>query len=223
MTPTQPCLPLHPSPGTYRGPAGHRDLRRLFRLWVLLASWGGGPLLTASRADEPAVCPIAGVTLAECVEGVSAEAPQDRWRSAQLLGEFGPPATEALVRALQHTDPVVRTWAARGLRRRSTAWPEGSRRLALPALEAALRDTEPSVRIAAAGALLSHGSAATALPKLTQELTSPLAAARIEAMSELAAAGPAALPAADAIAAAQDVAGYGDYVVRLAQRIQRQR
>lgn len=223
MSPSQRCLPTAQSPGMYRVPAGHRDRRRLFRLWVLLASLGCGPLPTASRADEPAVRPIAGVTLAECVEGLSVEPPQDRWRSAQLLGEFGPPATAALVHALQHDDPVVRTWAARGLRRRSAAWPEEKRRLALPALEAALRDTQPSVRIAAAGALLSHGSSATSLPKLTQELTSPLAAARIEAMSELAAAGPAARPVADAIAAAQDVAGYGDYVVRLAQRLQRQR
>lgn len=99
------------------------------------------------------------------------------------------------------------------------AWSEEQSRRAVELAVSRLDDANVSVRIAAAATLASHGRLEPALAGLTAALTSPIPGARIEAISELKSLGTAALPAADAIRAADDAPNSGDYVTRIRDQI----
>ncbi|MFO0819680.1 MAG: HEAT repeat domain-containing protein [Pirellulales bacterium] len=172
-------------------------------------------------AADAAPVRVAGRTAAEYVTQLDSDDMVVRRRAAQALGRFGGTAAADLVRALRHRDPDVRTWAARGLARtvEPAGWSEEARRVGISALREALADRHAAVRIAAASSLITQGLTEPALPVLVAELNSPIAAARVEAMTALLAAGPAAATAREAIEAAQDVPEQGDYVTRLARRI----
>jgi HEAT repeat protein len=172
-------------------------------------------------AMENAPVRVAGRTAAEYVTQLEAHDMVVRRRAAQALGRFGGAVAADLVRALSHSDPDVRTWAARGLAgtMEPAGWSEETRRVGISALRQALTDRHAAVRVAAASSLITQGLTEPALPVLVAELNSPIAAARVEAMSALVAAGPAAAPARAAIESAQDVPDQGDYVNRLARRI----
>ena len=166
-------------------------------------------------AMENAPVRVAGRTAAEYVTQLEAHDMVVRRRAAQALGRFGGAVAADLVRALSHSDPDVRTWAAM----EPAGWSEETRRVGISALRQALTDRHAAVRVAAASSLITQGLTEPALPVLVAELNSPIAAARVEAMSALVAAGPAAAPARAAIESAQDVPDQGDYVNRLARRI----
>jgi uncharacterized sulfatase len=79
--------------------------------------------------------------------------------AAELAGRRDPAAVPHLIELLGDTDPAVRYWAANGL---GASPAEG----AVAALKAALSDSAPTVRVAAAHALCRLGRTADALPAL---------------------------------------------------------
>ena len=119
---------------------------------ALLAVWH---LPRASRALDR-VAPL-----------LASSEPEVRWRAAYAVMRIGtPPSVPLLLPLLSDTDPLVRSLAARGLRRPVTdsATLGGEARAALTA---ALHDPHPSVRIQAAAALSTHGDPGSAGPIAT--------------------------------------------------------
>jgi N-sulfoglucosamine sulfohydrolase len=92
--------------------------------------------------------------------------PMDRiLQAADLADRMNPANVDRLSALLKDTDPAVRYWGAIGLVALKTdARPAGA------ALEAALKDPAPTVRLTAAEALCHLGAAAPALPVLADGL-----------------------------------------------------
>jgi len=115
--------------------------------------------------------------------------------AADLVGR-GADKRDALVANLSATDPAVRFWAVIGLRNLGE-----DARPAVGALEKALADASPPVRIEAAGALAALGKAKEAVAALVKELKSDSQSAVLRACRTLELMGEVARPAAGAVKA----------------------
>ena len=150
--------------------------------------------------------------------GLESQQPQERaeaaWAVAQLATDF-PDAPKILS---VHDDATVRYWGVRGLQRIVLAARVEDRHRAssLVGLKAALSDTSPSVRVAAAEALGLSGDADAALPVLTEAMSHPQDAVRIQAVAALESLGEAARPAEQTLRAA--TSDSSEYVKRISTR-----
>lgn len=195
---------------------------------------GDQPPAKRRSADEiagvngPAQPSVAGRTAREWARRLDDAAPETRRIAAANLAQFGPQAVTELLEAARHDDADVRFWAFRGLRR-----PDSPAKAALtPETEAAVvkaaakavRDSAPSVRLAAASTLASFNRIETALPIFVAELAAPQGGTRILAISELARLHEAKAtnldrPTLTALRRAKDEEAQNEYVVRIAKRI----
>ncbi|MCH2378754.1 MAG: sulfatase-like hydrolase/transferase [Pedosphaera sp.] len=132
-------------------------------------------------------------------------------RVAALASE-GERALPELLRALGHDDASVRYWGAIGVGNIGGAAKSGK-----PAMMTALKDSAPSVRIAAARALAAMGDAAKALPVLQRELESEHQWGRLAAAIVLDEMDEPARPAIPALKKAL-VNQPNKYIVRVANR-----
>jgi uncharacterized sulfatase len=132
-------------------------------------------------------------------------------RVAALASE-GERALPELLRALGHDDASVRYWGAIGVGNIGGAAKSGK-----PAMMTALKDSAPSVRIAAARALAAMGEAARALPVLQRELESEHQWGRLAAAIVLDEMDEPARPAIPALKKAL-VNQPNKYIVRVANR-----
>jgi HEAT repeat protein len=120
-----------------------------------------------------------------------------RQKAGSALAAIGPNAIPFLIKALEHSNPLVRAVAATSLGQLSPA-----DRAAIRPLIRALRDTEPSVRLQVAAALGHFGAAASAaVPGLIESLQSPSAELRSAAVRALGNIGAPAHPSVPALAA----------------------
>jgi len=115
--------------------------------------------------------------------------------AADLVGR-GPEKRDALLASLEADDPAVRFWAVIGLRNLGE-----DAKPAAGALEKALADDSPPVRIEAAGALADLGKAKEAVAALKKELKGDNQSAVLRACRTLELMGETARPAADAVRA----------------------
>jgi len=139
---------------------------------------------------------------------LSSENQLDRIAAVKALGVLD--AVPELNEALTHSDAVIRYWAAVEIGR-------SGKPKEMTALEAALKDDNPSVRVAAAEAFCHLGQPEVGVPVLVEQLSHPLNAVRLGAISSLEAIGPQAAAAKAAIdKATKDSEGY---VVRIASRL----
>ncbi|MEA3366534.1 MAG: sulfatase-like hydrolase/transferase [Planctomycetota bacterium] len=115
--------------------------------------------------------------------------------AADLVGR-GPGKRDDLVANLDAADPAVRFWAVIGLRCLGA-----DAKPAVGALEKALADPSPPVRIEAAGALAGLGKADQAVAQLKKELAGANQSAVLRACRTLELMGQAARPAAGAVKA----------------------
>ena len=131
---------------------------------------------------------------------------------AEVASQQDAKHVEQLARWLSDDEPTVRWWAATGL-----AVLKQKARPAESALEVALRDTSPVVRIAAAEVLCNLGQVEAMLPVLTEGLAHATPYVRLRAMNALDRLGKKTRPALPAIrAAAMKKAPYpGDYFNRM--------
>jgi uncharacterized sulfatase len=132
--------------------------------------------------------------------------------AADLANAMDSANLPALVELSKHADPAMRWWGVTGL----VALGE-SAAPALAAIERALADESPVVRIAAAEAIAQLGDEAKALPVLTAALQHDHPVVRLEAINVLDRMGEAARPAADAIRAAK--LGGKDHVSQYVDRM----
>lgn len=133
---------------------------------------------------------------------------------AEMAGQREAKHAEQLAQRLGDGEPAVRWWAATGL-----AALAADAREARPALQAALEDPSPIVRIAAAEALCKVGRADDVLPVLIAGLKHPTPYARLRAINALERLGEQARPALAAIrsAAMQRPPYPGEYFNRMTQ------
>jgi len=164
--------------------------------------------------------------------------PLDRLREVVASRARGPAERDKLIGWLKDPDAAVRYWAAVRLGQAEDDSPKeaprndspkseagapnaGGAEPSLPAvlqtlgppLHAALGDSSPSVRVAAARSLVALGDSSAGLPVLVELLRGPDAAVRVLAASALDELGPKAAPALDALKDAQQDSN--EYVVRL--------
>ena len=136
--------------------------------------------------------------------------------AANLANRLDPKSTPELAALLRAEDPAVRWWGALGLVGLGTA--AGP---AKPALLAAIRDTSPDVRLAAAEALIQMGEVEPALAVLEAALRADDIFGRFSALNIARRIGPAARPLLPAIRAAKlTVPGQkdmSDYVGRMVE------
>lgn len=125
----------------------------------------------------------------------------------------GMDAAPDLLRALSHEDSAIRYWAATGL---GNIGPE-AQSSSSEALSAALEDSSPNVRIAAARALCRMGQLKKGLPVLQGELESSHQWGRLAAAIALDELDEAARPAIDALKRALEDQP-NKYIVRVANR-----
>jgi uncharacterized sulfatase len=126
--------------------------------------------------------------------------------AAEQVGK-GPESCPSLVRLLADKDAGVRYWAATGL---TALGPDA--KPAEAALETALADESPNVRLAAAEALCRIGGEKRGLPVLVEALEDPDERLRLQAAITLAALGENARGAKEALRKAHaDAKGGGDY------------
>ena len=132
--------------------------------------------------------------------------------AAEVASQQNAKHVEQLAHWLTDDEPTVRWWAATGL-----TMLKQKARPAKSALESALHDTSPVVRIAAAEALCNLGQVETILPVLIEGLAHTTPYVRLRAMNALDRLGDKARPALAAIpAAAMTKAPYpGDYLNRM--------
>jgi uncharacterized sulfatase len=156
--------------------------------------------------------------------------PLERIRQAAVVAQKGREALAELVRLLDESDPAVRYWGATGaatlfkagphmtssgrLRSESSPLPPAERDVAVAALRKQLADDSPTVRIAAARALLQGRDDSPALETLTRELSSEHDWVRHHAALGLADLGPRAVPARELLERA--LADKNEYVVWVA-------
>jgi N-sulfoglucosamine sulfohydrolase len=137
-------------------------------------------------------------------------------RAADLANEMNPRNVPALAKLLRAADPAVRWWGALGLLAlRAEAAPAKS------ALLAALDDSSPDVRIAAAETLAHLGALDRALPVLESALRTDDVFVRLAALNAAQRLGPRARPLLPAIReakiAAPDQKDTADYVGRMVE------
>ena len=128
------------------------------------------------------------------------------------LASDGESALPKLLEALGHDDAAIRYWGAIGVGNIGGAAKSGK-----PAMMTALKDSAPSVRIAAARALAAMGEAARALPVLQRELESEHQWGRLAAAIVLDEMDEPARPAIPALKKAL-VNQPNKYIVRVANR-----
>lgn len=117
--------------------------------------------------------------------------PLDRvWETATMAASKDTRSLASLTERLQHSNPVVRYWAATGCRIL-----EGAAALARSRLLHVLADPEVSVRIAAAEALYYLDERDRAIDVLTQAVSDDNRMARVQALNVLQTLGSDALPA----------------------------
>lgn len=158
---------------------------------------------TALAEDE-----FLGSSTTQWTKALSADDQHDRIAAVKALGVLK--ATPSLNDALAHKDPVIRYWAAIELGR-------GGQLDDVSNMKAALADSTPYVRVAAAEAFCHLGQPEVGVPVLITSLQHPLDAVRLAAISSLESIGPQASTAQEAI-----VQATGDshgYVVRIAERL----
>lgn len=135
--------------------------------------------------------------------------------AADLAGRRDPSCLGDLKQRLTDTDPAVRYWGATGLGMLGE-----SAAKAAPQLEAALSDSKPAVRVAAADALLRIGRDEPALPVLIDAMKDQNEWIRLQAINVLDRIGPRARSACPVIDRAQE--DPNAYVVRVAEHARRQ-
>ena len=119
-----------------------------------------------------------------------------------------------LITALKHDDAAVRYWGATGLGNIGA----GARDKAMAQVTAAMADSSPNVRIAAARGVATMGDPPLALPILVKELKSAHPWGRLAAAIVLDEMDEAARPALDALQAAANEPQLNKYIVRVANR-----
>ncbi len=138
----------------------------------------------------------------------------ERLLAARAIGEMAiadrPGSREALFAALEHSDSAVRFWSATAAAYFPEAYSPGAR-----ALELALEDAVPEVRIQAALALLLWGQDEPALRILEEGLAHPNRGVRLHAVHAADAIGDKAAGLATALRKA--VSDDFDYVQRVAR------
>jgi len=158
---------------------------------------------------------VAGHTLSEWAEQLSAENETIRLRAAKTMGVFGAAATPALSQMLLHDDASVRYWAASHL---GDIGPQAN--AAKPNLQQLLGDDSPAVRMAAAYALCRTEGVDSRIDVLVEALRHPERGMGCCAAEMLGRIGPPARPALPAMQAAfqwhDDRQNSGDYHVRCA-------
>jgi hypothetical protein len=179
----------------------------------LIGSIRGTARSRSCRTTAAALAGVLAVTLFGPFSSPTAYAaergsPFDRRREVAIAATFGLQAKGRLMEALNDSDSHVRYWGATGLGMLGPAAKDAAESLAR-----ALYDESPSVRVAAARALVQLGYAERAVPILARELKGEQEWARLAAAQALDELGQQARPALPALEGAAEDSN--DYVVRV--------
>jgi HEAT repeat protein len=150
-----------------------------------------------SRAASDEVATVAGESLEQCAGHLDSDNRVIRLRAARSLSAFGTPAGKPLRDALGHEDAAVRFIAAESLGRLGGESLQESRDLLA---KLATTPSQPlSVRMAAAYAMCAAGETKAYLPVLIEGIETDRRAAACTAADLIAALGPSASAATDAL------------------------
>lgn len=135
-----------------------------------------------------------GSTIYDMVRDASKYPMEQIMQAAELASGRDPKAVPKLIALLKEKDPALRYWGATGC---AVLGKEAAK--AAEALTKTLKDSTPSVRIAAAEALCKLGRPEQAVPVLEAALSNPTAKVALHAINVLEEVGADAKPAAEAI------------------------
>ena len=143
-------------------------------------------LAVAASAAEP-TDKFLGKTIDQWAGEIESQSPAARHLAAWSLAQIGPNAEASLNAALRHDDPTVRYWGVVGLGTIAATEPLDSSRLQtlIVKLVALLGDKSAVVRIAAAETNFRINRSPVALRLLTDALSDPQEAVRIQAIDSL--------------------------------------